>query len=377
MLRQTRRRLLATGAATLLAAGRPSFAAAASGLGDIAAGKGLLFGSYARRRLLLKDNAYVAMMKREIKLASCFSMQWPLVSPEVGEMRFESGDDEVNWAADSGIKCSGGFLIWDKVPKWFGEIQTRAEAVRAVQDHINETCTHFGKRVQLWQVGCEAINPQDERPDRLERNLLLDKIGTDYLDVAFHAAREAAPHATLLYNDTHLEYDLPDQQMRREGVLNLLDGLLGRGVPIDAVGMQGHLYTAFNQHFDERILENFINELAARNLKIVITELDVADKGSPADITLRDADVAATYKRYLDVVLANPKVGTLIMWCLSDKDSWIVRGDLRAHVRDDGLTPRPMPFDDKYRPKPAYDAIAQALAAAPMRAPGAAALALP
>jgi endo-1,4-beta-xylanase len=77
--------------------------------------------------------------------------------------------------------------------------------------------------------------------------------------------------------------------------------------------------------------------------------------------------VASLYKRYLDVVLDNRATIAVITWGLSDRESWITRGDEKGFRRADGLPPRPLPFDDQYRPKKAYEAIAEALRAAPAR----------
>ena len=99
----------------------------------------------------------------------------------------------------------------------------------------------------------------------------------------------------------------------------------------------------------------------------MVTEMDVVDRSAPSDIAARDAQVAAVYKRFLDAALDNPALIAVMTWGLTDKESWIVRGDLKNFIRSDGLKPRPLPFDDDYRPKPAYDAIANALRAAPVR----------
>ena len=343
--------------------------AASQGLGDIAASRGIRFGSMVKARYLQQDRAYVATMRQEIKLASCFSLQWEDVEKKRGDARYPHGDLEIGWANDEQMACSAGFLVWqDSLPKWFDDIETRADAEQAIRDHVTRTVSRYGEKVQLWQVGNEAVKPKDGRPDGLQNSPLLDKIGIEYLDVAFHAAHEAAPHAELLYNDGQLEYDIPDQEQRRKIMLELIDGLLKRGVPINTVGTHSHLFTQYNDKFNEKTVERFLKEISDRGLGIAITELDVGDAGSPSDITQRDADVAASYKRYLDVALANPRVKTVLMWGMTDKDSWVVRGDLKLYVRNDGLDPRPLPFDKNYQQHPCYAAIAQALQSAPVHA---------
>jgi endo-1,4-beta-xylanase len=119
--------------------------------------------------------------------------------------------------------------------------------------------------------------------------------------------------------------------------------------------------------FNEQIFAEFLSELVKRDLKIIISEFDVNDRVAPADTKERDRQVADATKRYLSVALDNPQVIALITWGLMDDDSWITRGQLPAFIRPDSLRPRPLPFDDDFRPKPMYDAMVAAINAAPVR----------
>jgi endo-1,4-beta-xylanase len=176
------------------------------------------------------------------------------------------------------------------------------------------------------------------------------------------------PAARLVYNEFDIEMELPDQLEKRRVLFDLIDGFKKRGTPLDAVGLQSHLFIADMARFDEKAFSGFLDELAARGLQIMLTELDCVDKGAPSDIAARDAAVAAVYRRYLDVALAHRAVTTVITWGVSDRMSWIVSvGDPRTK-REDGLRPRPLPFDADCRPKPVYTAMAEALRSAPQRA---------
>jgi endo-1,4-beta-xylanase len=245
-------------------------------------------------------------------------------------------------------------------------LEDRADAVRAVHDHIARVCGHFAGRVQSWDVVNEAINLKHGRPDGLRRTVFLDLIGPEYLDIAFRAARQADPKAALVYNDFDFELGISWEADRRRVLLGLLDGFKKRGVPIDAVGLQSHLRTDTFDRFDEKVFADFLRELADRGLAILLSELDVSDRNAPADIARRDRLVASVYRRYLDVALANRAVTAVISWGLTDADRWVNSGT-NPERRADGLPARPLPFDADYVPAPAYVAIAEALAAAPKR----------
>jgi endo-1,4-beta-xylanase len=190
-------------------------------------------------------------------------------------------------------------------------------------------------------------------------------LGPEYFDFAFHATRAGDPSALRVYNDYGFENDSPEAEARRRALLNLLDGLLKRKVPIDAVGLQSHL--ALTDRFNQKLYRNFLNEISARGLKILITEFDVNDKSGPADPAVRDQLVADYYARFLDVALDETKVIEFATWGLSDRYTWLSPAYDPHFGRADGLPCRPLPFDDEFRPTLAYTATVNALRHAPFR----------
>jgi endo-1,4-beta-xylanase len=143
------------------------------------------------------------------------------------------------------------------------------------------------------------------------------------------------------------------------------------GTPVDAVGVQAHLSCAGGPPFSPPRLRRFLAQLADLGLTIQITELDVTDENAPAEEAVRDRLVADAYSRFLDTALDEPAVKMVVTWGLSDRHSWIVRKETNeSKWRADGMPSRPLPFDADLKPKPAFDAIAQAFAHAPQRLAG-------
>jgi hypothetical protein len=79
----------------------------------------------------------------------------------------------------------------------------------------------------------------------------------------------------------------------------------------------------------------------------------------------RDAAIADVYGRFTEAVLAEPVVRTFITFGLTDRYTWLQED----YPREDGEARRPLPYDDALVPKPAYDALHGALAAAEPRDP--------
>ena len=356
-----------------LAACRPASslagnALAEAGLGGVAASRGLLYGSVVRGTSLMNDPTYAAVFARECGLVvSALEMQWRGVSPTATSTDFSRADAVQAWTSKHDLKFRGHALVWHgQAPSWFAEVPDGDAAIRALRDHVHTMCSHFAGRIHSWDVVNEAIQIGD-RIDGLRDTVFLEKIGPAYLDIAFRTAREADGQALLTLNEFGLEYHDGEGRRRRRALLDIVDGFRRRNTPIDVIGIQSHLATDYNWKLDDRSLADFLKEISDRGLKIMVTELDVVDRGSPSDIPTRDAEVAALYRRYLDVVLDNRATIGVVTWGLTDKDSWITRGDRPGFRRSDGLSARPLPLDDRFRRKSAYDAIAEAFRATPLR----------
>jgi endo-1,4-beta-xylanase len=203
--------------------------------------------------------------------------------------------------------------------------------------------------------------------DGLRRDALSAQLGSEYIDIAFHAARRAFPKAQLLLNDYGMEQEGANMQRRREALLGMLDAARKAGTPIDGVGLQAHL--TLGRAFDAASFTDFLHQIASRGMRIVITELDVLDISAPAAATMRDREVASLYRRFLDAALQETGVAALITWGLSDRDTWLTPASNRHFARSDGLPTRPLPFDRDLQPKLSYFAIRDSLSHAPLRQP--------
>jgi len=208
----------------------------------------------------------------------------------------------------------------------------------------------------------EAIEPSDGRRDRFRRSPWLERLGTDYVELAFQAAAAADPDATLVYNELGLESNHADGETRRRAVLTLLERLIDRRIPIHALGIQSHLTGGVDYGRFEH-LRPFLRDVASLGLTILITELDVSDQALPLDFQERDRQIATTYYDYLSVILAEPAVTAVLTWGLSDRYTWLSQ----FAPRSDGSAVRPLPLDDQLNPKLAWKAIARALDQAPAR----------
>ena len=224
--------------------------------------------------------------------------------------------------------------------------------------HIQAVLARY--RMASVDVVNEALAPPGTatRADGLRPSLWLDAFGPGYIDLAFHAARAADPKVQLVYNEWGFEQGGADNDRFRRQTLRFLDGLLKRRVPIDALGIQGHL-AAFGNLVDQRKLHAFLEEIRARGLAVLVTELDVEDTGGPSDTGARDRAVADEARRFLDVVLDNPATQAVLTWNLSDRyvdppDEW--------KLKLLGWRFRKTPYDAEMRRKPLWDAMAQSFA---------------
>lgn len=313
---------------------------------------------------LSRDPAYAALIAANCSLFAP-NMSWQRMSPMPGQV-VAGLDPNIDFARRNGLRLTGYHLLWhQRLPDWFDALD-RTTAERAIVDHIVAIGGRFGPETYAWNVVNEAIRPADGMQGGLRRSPLLAKFGTAFFDIAFNAARQSQSSTLRLYNDYDLELDTQDERVRRRSLLVLLDELARRSVPIQGIGLQCHLRTNSFDRFDPAVYRRFLAELADRGLAIFITELDVHDRAT-GDLSARDRRISDIYRRFLDVALGQPRVGSVVFWGLSDRYSWLNDPARSNYARADGLPGRPLPFDVDLQPKQAVRAIEQAFAAAPDR----------
>jgi endo-1,4-beta-xylanase len=356
----TRRTALISGAAALAT---PAFAQTPS-LRALAADKGILFGS-AAASYEFKDADFPPLLAREAAiLVPEYEMKRDVVEPSPGIYDFSGCDTLMNFAHGHRMRMRGHPLVWHYAnPPWLEEaVRTRRDP-RLLTDCVSALARRYRGRMHSHDVVNEALVPPDEGATGWRPCFWLDVFGPRYLDLAFHAAREADPMALLIYNDAGCEQDTPGHDLFRKHVLELLDGLLKRNVPVQGMGLQGHL-AAFGPKVNQRKLRAFLDELAARKLAILVTELDVDDEGGPRDPAVRDQAVADEARRFLDVALDNQAVRTVLTWGLTDR---YLDPPLSWRLRLSGWKGRRLAYDAQLRPKPLHAALAQAFQAARRR----------
>ena len=332
-----------------------------------AALKGLRFGAAVKPRLL-SDAAYTAMLLGVADmLVPENALKWGPLARQRHKYKFRGADKIAGFAARHGMAMRGHTFLWhDMVPDWLPRDLTEAggDPAALISRHIETVAGRYRGRMYSWDVVNEAIEPNDGRADGLRNNLFLKALGPGYIELAFRAAARADPGARLILNEYGHEWGWQVGRQRRYATLRLLEGLLKKGAPVHALGLQGHLDPGSEGAMDMRALGRFCDEVADLGLDIEVTELDARDTSISGGLAARDNAVAEAYARFLEVVLARPATKAVVTWGITDRYSWLSR----HFPRPDGDRVRGLPYGDDFRRKPAWYALAAALDAAPKRA---------
>ena len=325
----------------------------AATLGDAAARAGITFGS-AFDQVALENRAYGDLLKAQARiLTTDWSMKFGALRGTGPEADFAGGERLVRFAEAARIPVRGHALIWNENnPAWLAKLSGERRAAW-LERHIVEVMEHFAGRIHSWDVVNEPFWPDHGLKGGFRNGPWTEALGPTYVTRAFRAAAKADPGAKLVLNEAFTESGDRLGLGVRAGLLRLVDDIRAAGLRLDAVGLQGHIVR--DRPFDPVGWRRFLADLAARDVEIWITELDVDDRiftGSPAE---RDAAVAKVYRAVLDVALDEPKVTTVITWELADGFTF---------YRDIyGPDVRPLPFDRDLAPKPAFEAMVAAFAA--------------
>ncbi|WP_228062026.1 endo-1,4-beta-xylanase [Coleofasciculus sp. LEGE 07081] len=295
---------------------------------------------------LRKDSTYREVLAREFNTVTPENvMKFEPIHPERDRYNFTDADELVAFANAHQMQLRGHTLVWhQQLPDWLtaGE-WTQAELMDILQQHIYTLVGRYRGQIAAWDVVNEAVGGKDS----LRKNIWLEKIGSDYIDLAFRWAHEADPQAKLFYND----YGGEGLGEKSDAIFAFVKELQQRRVPIHGVGFQMHK-TIKNPPLPEEVAENMkrLNELG---LEVQITEMDVQIHNGTGTRDERLVAQAKVYRDMLGVCLEASNCTAFVTWGFTDKYTWIP-----GFV---GQPDEPLIFDESYRPKPAYNALVDVL----------------
>lgn len=307
------------------------------------AARGRIFVGYASNLAHLtnaSDAAYKSTGNAQYDLATAENeCKFGPTEPARGQFDLSSCDAvAANMIDVAGVFRGHNFVWGDYNPPWLLDGNfSAAELLSIMQGHISHVAGHYAGRFYCWDVVNEAVSDNDGGAVLKPMPPWFPTMGASYIDEAFAAAHKADPHARLFYNDYGAEGASSPKAAR---VLQLVKGLLARGVPIHGVGLQSHFSVdSFPEPADVAANMRALGELG---LEVQITEMDVrCDACTPA----RQALQARIYAGMLSACLNVSACTSFETWGFTDKYSWL------------GTSAAPLPFDATYAPKPAFDSI--------------------
>jgi endo-1,4-beta-xylanase len=330
------------------------------------------------------------VLKQFNQIAPENDLKWQLIHPREGDGGYDFGpaDAFVSFGLTNNLYIIGHTLVWHgQTPGWVfagtnppptpaatnlagtnspgtsrfgggfgrgfnGPRASREELLQRMRDHIHTVVGRYKGKIKVWDVVNEAI--ADGGTNVLRNSLWLEIIGPDFIAKAFQYAHEADPDAILRYNDYGLE-----SPAKRQKLITLIKSLQEQKVPVHAMGSQAHVSVS-SATFES--MDRALTELATLGLPIHITELDVnsaqgGQRSNSADISenaattqgglVSDADrrLADAYAGLFRAFLKHKdSVKLVTFWGVNDGVSWRANG-------------KPLLFDGKNNPKPAFDAV--------------------
>ena len=289
------------------------------------------------------DPGYVTLAGRHFSLAIPEIGGYMVdIRPTPWTWSFNRLDSIVEFAQDHDQKVRGHTLVfgvpsghdmfggWTPTPQWVHQKDmSRAEAIGVMQEYIETVMRRYAGKIDEWIVVNEPLGSlfgaRRVGGLLLSPNIWLQRIGPDYIRLAFEHARRVDPNARLILNEWGADYIGQDYNRydRVQEYYDLVVHLLEQGTPIDGVGFQFHLEVGLDTPSVSEIVRNF-ERYRALGLSTHITELDVRIRKPATQGALRrQADLFGTVIR---AALESPSTRDVALWGFTDRYSWITSG---------------------------------------------------
>lgn len=222
-----------------------------------------------------------------------------------GRITYRDADALLAWCDANHIPVRGHNVFWE-VAKWQQPwlAQLTGDDLRAAMERRLDVVSHFQSRFTAWDVDNELLHG----------DFFTSRLGPAIVPWMFQQTRRRDPHAQLFTNDYNiLSVDQSYKTTETAAYVAQIKSLLAQGAPIDAIGVQGHVWAEDIVNHPE-LLRRRLDMLATLGLPIWITEFDVADP----DPRVRAEKLERVYR----TAFAHPAVQGIVMWVFWAGNSW-------------------------------------------------------
>jgi endo-1,4-beta-xylanase len=345
------------------------------GLVALARERSLLTGTeFSLNRMI--DRRYCQAMHRDFGVAiiSDFNSTSPAFWLGPGEYDFGRVDRIVDFAKERGWRVVASHLVWGEpgtIPDWLKKVDyTREDYIRMLEEYVRAVVKHYRGRIQVWSIANEAperIYFMTRYPTSTTNDFWYEKIGPEYIEMAFRWAREEDPGGLLIFNSGQNHPPLTgDRSAIVDQMYTTVKDLLAKGVPIDAIGMQFHLFLPFDTQIaptKEAIVE-IMQRFGVLGVRVYITEMEVDLGSTPGTQSERYEFQARVYRDVLDACLESGVCDGFYVWGVTDSLSWVICPFEYPFCLNEP-NGDPLLFDRDLNPKPSYFAVRDALAGTP------------
>ncbi len=246
---------------------------------------------------------------------------WGRYEPVEGQTAQEQTLKAARWLQSQGVTLKGHPLCWHTACADWLMNYSNQDILTHQLDRIHRDVHAFQGVIDMWDVINEVvIMPVFDRYDNAITRICREFGRFGLVQAVFQAAHETNPNAVLLINDfnTSPAYEI------------LIEGLLDKGVPISAIGVQSHQHQGY---WGAAKLEEVLERFSRFGLPIHFTEntLVSGEIMPPHIVDLNDFQVdswpsteegelrqAAEITEMYQILFSHPLVQAITTWDFTD-----------------------------------------------------------